>query len=107
MGIEEITIEADGFITREEDIKPLERVTDNTANPTTECLYPNCEKCSRYVGLGGVYYCTVPMVVNKQIWLVTASKIRRMEKCMTELQTVLYDHILGVENDNDTDTRRL
>ena len=95
MGVEEITI------------TPLEKVTDTTANPTTECLYPNCEKCSRYVGHGGVYYCTVPMVVNKQIWLVTASKIRGLEKCMAELQTALYDHILGVRNDNDTDTRRL
>ena len=83
MGIEEINIE------------PLEKVTDNTANPTTECLYPQCEKCSRYIGIGGVYYCTVPMVVNKQIWLLTASKIRMLERCLAELQTTVFDHILG------------
>lgn len=99
MGIDEINIEADGFITREADLKPLERVTDNTANPTTECLYPQCEKCSRYIGLGGVYYCTVPMVVNKQIWLVTASKIRMLERCLAELQTTVFDHILGDDSD--------
>ena len=95
MGIEEITI------------NPLEKVTDSTAVPTDECGYPNCERCTHYVGYRGDKYCTVPMVVNKQIWHITASKLRRLEKCMAELQTAFYDEILGVRDDNDTDARRL
>lgn len=99
MGIDEISIEADGFITREQDIKPLEKVTDKTAKPTTECCYPKCEECREYVSYQGASYCTVPMVINKQIWLVTASKIRMLERCLAELQTTVFDHILGDDSD--------
>lgn len=84
MGVDEINI-------------PLEKVTDDTAKPSYECLYPLCENCSRYVGIGGVRYCTVPIVVNKQIWCITASKIRMLEKSLIELQETVFDHILGDE----------
>lgn len=89
MGIEEIMI------------KPLEKATENTALPSEECSYPKCEKCRWYVEYGGARYCTVEMVVSRQIWLLTASKLRRLEKCMAELQTALYDEILGVRDDSD------
>ena len=94
MGIEELNIEADGFITREEDIKPLERVTDNTANPTSECCYPRCEECKDYVSFQGANYCTVPMVINKQIWRLTADLIADMERRLTELEELVTDEIL-------------
>ena len=96
MGIEEISIEADGFITRDQDIKPLERVTDNTANPTANCPYPNCERCSKYFTFDGERYCTVPMVITKQIYLITAERLRDMEERITELEEAVTDHILGV-----------
>lgn len=95
MGIEEITIEADGFITREEDIKPLEQVTDTTANPTSECCYPRCEECKDYVSFQGANYCTVPMVINKQIWRLTADLIADMERRLAELEELVTDEILG------------
>ena len=94
MGIEEINIEADGFITREEDIRPLERVTDTTANPTSECCYPRCEECNDYVSFQGAHYCTVPMVINKQIWRLTADLIADMERRLTELEELVTDEIL-------------
>lgn len=97
MGIDEINIEADGYITREQDLRrtPLERATDTTANPTTECCYPECEKCRNYVSFQGANYCTVPMVINKQTWRLTADLIADMKREMDEVREMVYDHILG------------
>lgn len=98
MGIEEINIEADGFVTKDTDCswgKPLEQVTDNTANPTSECCYPRCEECKDYVSFQGANYCTVPMVINKQIWRLTADLIADMERRLTELEELVTDEILG------------
>ena len=81
-------IEADGFITRAE---TLERVNASKAKPASECIFPKCEECDKYHG----HYCTVPMVVSKQIWLTTESLIARMEKRLTELETLVTDEILG------------
>lgn len=94
MGVEEISIEADGYITREEGIKPLERVTDDTARPTSECCYPRCEKCKDYVSYQGANYCTVPMVINKQVWHLTADVIADMSREIDELKEMVIDHIL-------------
>ena len=80
-------IEADGFITRTE---TLERINANKARPISECIYPKCEECDKYHG----HYCTVPMVVSKQIWLTTESLIARMEKRLTELEAFVTDEIL-------------
>lgn len=97
MGIDEINIEADGFVTKDTDCswgKPLEQVTDNTANPTSECCYPRCEECKDYVSFQGANYCTVPMVINKQIWRLTADLIADMERRLTELEELVTDEIL-------------
>lgn len=80
-------IEADGFITR---VETLERVNVSKAKPTSKCIFPKCEECDKYHG----HYCTVPMVVSKQIWLTTESLIARMEKRLTELETLVTDEIL-------------
>lgn len=103
MGIDEINIEADGFITREQDIKPLEKVTDNTAKPTSECCYPKCEECRDYISYQGANYCTVPMVINKQIWRLTADLIADMERRLTELETLVTDEILRSSKPPKTD----
>lgn len=87
--IKEIEIEADGFITREQDL--LERVDANRAKPVTDCPYPNCERCDKYHG----HYCTVPMVVSKQIWRLTEALIVQMENRLTELENLVTDEILG------------
>lgn len=97
MGIDEINIEADGYITREQDLRrtPLERVTDTTANPTTECCYPECEKCGNYVSVKGANYCTVPMVINKQTWMLTTALIADLRHDIDEVREMVYDCILG------------
>ena len=86
--IKEIEIEADGFITREQDL--LERVDAKRARPVTDCPYPECEKCENYHG----NYCTVPMVVSKQIWRLTEALIVQMENRLTELENLVTDEIL-------------
>lgn len=83
-----IEIEQDGFITRPE---TLERINASKASPAKECAYPNCEECDNYHG----HYCTVPMVVSKQIWRLTEDLIVRMEKRLTELETLVTDEIIG------------
>lgn len=111
MGIDEINIEADGFITREQDITPLEKVTDNTARPTEECLYPLCEKCSKYIGMGAVRYCTVPMVINKQVWTMTTNTIAELRKRVDDLTNDLVTLALATFSEqgkkNEDDEREL
>ena len=87
--VKEIEIEADGFITREQDL--LERVGAKRAKPVPDCPYPECEKCDKYHG----HYCTVPMVVSKQIWRLTEALIVQMENRLTELESLVTDEIIG------------
>lgn len=100
MGVEEISIpreiEADGYITRRQDLRsrPLERVTDTTANPTSECCYPRCEECKDYVSYKEANYCTVPMVITKQTWLLTTALITDLRRDIDEAREMVYDHIL-------------
>ncbi len=93
MGIEEISIptteiEADGFITP---AYALERKTERTAKPISECVYPKCEDCDKYHG----HYCTVPMVVSKQIYHQTAERMSKIEKHLIELENLVTEEILG------------
>ena len=95
MGIDEISIptteiEADGFITPQ---SALERADLNRAKPVSECVYPRCEDCDKYHG----HYCTVPMVVSKQIYRQTAERIARIEKSLIELENLVTEQILGAE----------
>lgn len=93
MGIEEISIptteiEADGFITPP---SALERKSENKASPISECVYPKCENCDKYHG----HYCTVPMVVSKQIYRETMERIGKMEKTLIELENLVTEEIIG------------
>ena len=95
MGIEEISIptteiEADGFITP---AYALERKTERTAKPISECVYPKCEECDKYHG----HYCTVPMVVSKQIYRETMERIGKLEKTLAELENLVYGKIMGAK----------
>lgn len=83
-------IEADGFITPQ---SALERVNLNRAKPVSECVYPKCEDCDKYHG----HYCTVPMVVSKQIYRETMERIGKIEKTLIELENLVYDKIMGAK----------
>ena len=93
MGVEEISIpreiEADGFITRKQDLRSLERTSDNTARPTSECCYPKCEECKNYVRFRASSYCSVPMVINKQVWTMTTNAIAELRKRVDNLENDL------------------
>ena len=80
-------IEADGFITRPEQ---LERINAKKARPAEKCVYPNCENCDKYHG----HYCTVPMIVNKQNWLLTESLIVSLGNRLTDVEKLVTDEIL-------------
>ena len=84
----ELEVEADGFITRPQQ---LELTSKDKAIPATDCRYPDCEECAEYRGR----YCTVPMVVSKQIWHLTEALIVSMEKRLTELERLVTDEIIG------------
>ena len=62
-----------------------------TAKPIEECKYPLCEECVHYLG----HYCTVPIVISKQIFLLTDEKLRSLGKRLTELENIVTDVILG------------
>ena len=95
-------IESDGFITREEDLmksEPLEYIehanmcmTGNaTAQPMQSCGYPKCEECGMY----DRHYCTVPMVISKQNYIIIEDKITDLMKRVLDLENLVYDEILG------------
>lgn len=94
MGVEEISIptteiEADGFITPP---SALERTDLNRAKPVSECIYPKCEECDKYHG----HYCTVPMVVSKQIWRITEQRLNKLEGIVAYLDEVIAEKVLGL-----------
>ena len=89
-------IEADGFITPpyalEHIEKPNTATTGNaTARPMRDCLYPKCEECDNYHG----HYCTVPMVISKQIFRRTEERLLKIENSIAELEKLVTDEILG------------
>ena len=96
MGIEEISIpttkeiEADGFITPP---SALERTDLNRAKPVSECVYPKCEDCDKY----HAHYCTVPMVVSKQMWLILGDLYKKLMKRVDTLENLVTDEILRSE----------
>lgn len=109
MGIEEISIptteiEADGFITPPSALEHIETpnlsMTGNaTAQPMRACVYPKCEDCDKYHG----HYCTVPMVVSKQIYRETAGRIFYLEKRLADLERLVTDEMLGLTEQTKSD----
>ena len=69
----------------------LEYINESRATPMRGCNYPECESCDKCHG----HYCSVPMVVSKQIWLTTESLIVRLDNKVRELETLVTDEILG------------
>lgn len=78
-------------------IEPLERVGVSRATPVKDCLYPKCEECDNYHG----HYCTVPMVISKQIYRYAQEKMRSMEQRLDWLEKAVTDEILGDREDED------
>ena len=85
-----IEVEADGFITRAE---TLERVNANKAKPISACPYPNCEECFNYC----YHYCTVPIVVNKQMWKMMEETIQKLQHEIKELWDEMFTEEIEVE----------
>lgn len=73
------------------DINLLEQTGDRTAFPMRKCYYPKCEECDFY----HAQYCTVPMVINKQIYLFLEEKLRSIEEDIMWLEKTVTDEILG------------
>lgn len=71
--------------------KMLEMAGEARAIPVKNCPYPKCEECDNYHG----QYCTVPMVVSKQIYLFVAEKLRSMEERLDWTEKAVTDEILG------------
>ena len=103
-------IEQDGFITDEIYIQEtpsrrgiaMEQSGEGKAVPATECKYPNCEECDDYIRHNGANYCTVPMVLNKQTWRLTADLIADLRKEIDEVKEMVYDEILGKKSSAET-----
>lgn len=104
-------IESDGFITQEIDISPtevehignLERVNMHKAKPAEHCQFPRCEECREYVSYKGSNYCTVPMVMSKQIWRLTEDLLVSLEQRISELENLVTDEILRPSKPRKTD----
>ena len=90
-------IESDGFITDEiyiQETPPrrnvLELVGEDKAKPMEKCGYPDCERCIHYVASA----CTIPIVVSKQMYLMTEERIAVLERNADALGELVYGEIL-------------
>lgn len=98
-------IENDGFITDEiyiQETKPLERVDMDRAIRARMCSYPKCEECDEYVEHNGWKYCTVPIVISKQMWLMNDDMTRGLARDINELREMVTDIILGQKTEAET-----
>lgn len=94
-------IEQDGFITDEiyiQETKPLERVDMDRAIPAKGCKYPKCEECRDYRN----GYCTVPIVVTKQMWLMSDDRERELRREISDLKEMVADTVLGSKSSAET-----
>lgn len=102
-------IEQGGFITDEiyiQETKPLERVDMDRAKPAKGCKYPKCEECRDYRN----GYCTVPIVVSKQLCLMREEEMNKLQEKLDALEDLVYDELftqeIEVEIDSDGKLRR-
>lgn len=89
-------VEEDGFVTWGQ---MLEQRSTNKAVPATECGFPDCESCEHYVTYSNGRYCTVPVVINKQIWHFSEDFMLKLGKRLDELENLVTDEILGERED--------
>ena len=71
-------------------IDALEQTAEDRARRFEECAYPRCEDCDKYHGR----YCTVPIVVNKQMWLILRDFYLETTNRLTDLENLVTDEIL-------------
>lgn len=76
-------------------VSALEQVYEGKAKPVGECPFPKCESCDKYHGS----WCTVPIVISKQIFRLTEEKLYVMDKRLTDLEDLVTDQILGLERE--------
>ena len=102
-------IEQGGFITDEiyiQETKPLERVDMDRAKPAKGCKYPKCEECRDYRN----GYCTVPIVVSKQLCLMREEEMNKLQEKLDALEDLVYVELftqeIEVEIDSDGKLRR-
>ena len=58
-------------------------------------MYPHCEECDKYHG----HYCTVPMVISKQIWRITDERLWYLNKRIDTLENLVTEEILGSKDE--------
>ena len=58
-------------------------------------MYPHCEECDKYHG----HYCTVPMVISKQIWRITEERLWYLNKRIDTLENLVTEEILGSKDE--------
>ena len=70
-------------------IKPRERVDDDEARAINPCDYPNCEECDKYVTNSYGAFCTVPIVVSKQMYHLMTAEIRLIRGQISDVEHLL------------------
>ena len=75
-------------------IRPLERVEDDNARGIKPCDYPNCEVCEKYVANADGAFCTVPIVVSKQMYHLMTAEIRVLRGQISDVEHLLTQALL-------------
>ena len=73
----------------------LETKMTKEAKIMTDCDYPNCERCDKYIE----HECTVPIVVSKQNFHELTLELAWLKKTLQEVENALYDEILGTKRE--------
>lgn len=74
--------------------KPLEQVGDDEARGIKPCIYPNCEECEEYVKNEDGAFCTVPIVVSKQMYHLMNAEILRIRGQIYDVEHLLTTMLL-------------
>lgn len=70
-------------------VNPLEQTGDDEAVGIKPCGYPDCEECDKYVLNKDGAFCTVPIVVSKQMYHLASAELRRLQNQISEIEQVL------------------
>lgn len=71
------------------DINPLEQTGDDEARGIKPCDYPNCEGCEKYILNQDGAFCTVPIVVSKQMYHLMTAELKLVREQIGGIEEVL------------------
>ncbi len=62
----------------------------------TGCIYPECEECDHYTETKDGQFCTVPIIVSKQMWLMMSDRMDAVERKTKNMGAAMWAAIMDI-----------